>query len=94
MNKKEFVDRVVANSGFKRKDVEANLAAILNTLEECLLEEEAVVQFIGFGTFKQVVRPEKTGTHPVTKKPITIPEKKAIQFKLSANLREKMNEKE
>jgi DNA-binding protein HU-beta len=86
MNKAEFVSMVAAKAGTSKKDSEANLNAILKTIEECLVKNVDVA-FIGFGTFKAIKRPERMGRNPGTGQQIKIPATTAVQFKIGAKLK-------
>jgi len=86
MNKAEFVSMVAAKAGTSKKDSEANLNAVLKTIEECLAKGQDVA-FIGFGTFKAIKRPERMGRNPGTGQKIKIPATTAVQFKVGAKLK-------
>ena len=51
MNKAELVSKVADKTGFKKKDAEAALDAVLGTIEESLVAGDSV-RLIGFGTFE------------------------------------------
>jgi DNA-binding protein HU-beta len=87
MNKAEFISMVAAKAGTSKKDSDANLDAILAVITENLAKGEDV-PFIGFGTFKVVERPERTGRNPGTGASIKIPATKAVTFKVGAKLKE------
>jgi len=86
MTKAEFVSMVAAKAGTSKKDSEANLNAVLKTIEE-LLAKGKDVPFIGFGTFKAVKRPERMGRNPGTGAKIKIAATTAVQFKVGAKLK-------
>ena len=86
MNKAEFVSMVAAKAGTSKKDSEANLNAVIKTIEECLAKGQDVA-FIGFGTFKAIKRPERMGRNPGTGQQIKIPATTAVQFKVGAKLK-------
>ena len=52
MNKAELVSKVADKTGFKKKDAEAALDAVLGTIEESLVAGDSV-RLIGFGTFEE-----------------------------------------
>ncbi|HRF56266.1 MAG TPA: HU family DNA-binding protein [Campylobacterales bacterium] len=87
MNKAEFISMVAAKAGTSKKDSEANLNAILAVITESLAKGQDV-PFIGFGTFKAVKRPARTGRNPGTGQTIEIPESTAVSFKVGAKLKE------
>lgn len=86
MTKAEFVSMVAAKAGTSKKDSEANLNAVLATIEE-LLAKGTDVPFIGFGTFKAVKKPERMGRNPGNGTQIKIPATTAVQFKVGAKLK-------
>ncbi|MDD3465544.1 MAG: HU family DNA-binding protein [Campylobacterales bacterium] len=87
MNKAEFVSLIAAKAGTSKKDSEANLEATLAVISETLAKGQDV-PFIGFGTFKAVKKPERTGRNPGTGQAIKIPATKAVTFKVGAKLKE------
>jgi hypothetical protein len=50
MNKADLVAKVADKTGFKKKDAEMALDAVLETIEEALVAGDSV-RLIGFGTF-------------------------------------------
>ncbi len=87
MTKAEFVTLVSAKAGTSKKDSEANLDAFLAVITESLAKGQEV-PFIGFGTFKAVKRPERTGRNPGTGAAIKIAATTAVTFKVGAKLKE------
>ena len=57
MNKAELVAKVADKTGFKKKDAELALDAVLETIEKALVDGDSV-RLIGFGTFE--TRSEET----------------------------------
>ena len=51
MNKADLVAKVADKTGFKKKDAEMALDAVLETIEEALVAGDSV-RLIGFGTFE------------------------------------------
>lgn len=92
MTKAEFTSLIAAKAGTSKKDSEANLDATLAVITECLAKGQDV-PFIGFGTFKVVSRPERTGRNPGTGQAIKIPATKAVTFKVGAKLKETVSGK-
>lgn len=56
------------------------------------LVKKGRVELRGLGTFEAVERPAQTITHPVTQKPIKVPKYRAIRFRASKKLRERLLE--
>jgi len=91
MNKAELITKVADKTNLKKKDAELALDAILDTIEEALVEGESV-RLIGFGTFETRARKERTGRNP--QKPdavISIPASKAPVFKAGKSLKDAVN---
>ncbi len=91
MNKAELVGKIADKTGFKKKDAEAALDAVLETIETALVEGDSV-RLIGFGTFETRERKARTGRNP--QKPesvIDIPASKAPVFKAGKSLKDAVN---
>lgn len=91
MNKAELVGKIAEETGFKKKDAEAALDAVLNSIEEALVNGESV-RLIGFGTFETRSRKARKGRNP--QKPdtiIDIPASKAPVFKAGKSLKDAVN---
>ena len=92
MNKAELVAKVADKTGFKKKDAELALDAVLETIEKALVEDGDSVRLIGFGTFETRSRKARTGRNP--QKPdavIEIPASKAPVFKAGKSLKDAVN---
>ena len=91
MNKAELVAKVADKTGFKKKDAELALDAVLETIEQALVDGDSV-RLIGFGTFETRSRKARTGRNP--QKPdsvIEIPASKAPVFKAGKSLKDAVN---
>lgn len=91
MNKAELVSNVADKTGLKKKDAEAALDAVLETIQEALVAGDSV-RLIGFGNFETRSRKARTGRNP--QKPDTtifIPESKAPVFKAGKSLKDAVN---
>ena len=91
MNKAELVSKVADKTGFKKKDAEAALDAVLGTIEESLVAGDSV-RLICFGTFETRSRKARKGRNP--QKPeavIDIPASKAPVFKAGKSLKDAVN---
>lgn len=87
MNKTELAAAVAAKSGLSKKDSEAAVVAVLDSIKEALAEGDKV-SLIGFGTFAVKVRAARTGLNPRTKEAIEIPEAKVPSFKAGTALKD------
>ena len=91
MNKAELISAVAEKSGLAKKDADAAVNAMLESIEEAL-EACEKVQLIGFGTFETRDRKERQGRNP--RKPgetIRIAASKAPVFKAGKKLKERVN---
>ena len=82
MNKTELIAAVAEKSELSKKD-----AAVLDTIVDCVAKAEKV-QIVGFGTFEQRMRNERTGCDPRTKTQIIIPASKVPAFKAGKAFKE------
>lgn len=90
MNKSELIAKVAEKSELSKKDAEKALAAILDTIVSTVAEGEKI-QLVGFGTFEQRQRNERTGVDPRTNTKITIPASKVPAFKAGSKFKEAVN---
>jgi DNA-binding protein HU-beta len=74
------------HGGMSFADAQKIVDLILHIIKTKLSEGEKVL-LSGFGCFRVVDRKDKRGVNPKTRKPILIPGRKAIKFKLSKSLR-------
>ena len=90
MNKTELVANVAEKAGLSKKDAEKALGAVIESIEEALVEGDKV-QLIGFGTFEVKDRAARTGRNPQTGKEIDIPASKSPVFKAGKALKDSVN---
>ncbi len=86
MNKVELVNAMAAETGLKKKDVEAVLGSFINTVQGALKKGDKV-QLIGFGTFETRKRAAREGRNPQTGKTIKIPATTVPAFKAGSKLK-------
>ena len=72
MNKAELINAVAASADVSRKDTEAVITAMLDTITEALKPGDKV-QLMGFGSFEVKKRAARIGRNPRTKEEIEIP---------------------
>lgn len=87
MNKTELVAAVAAKAELSKKDAEAAVNAVLDSVKDALAEGDKV-SLIGFGTFSVKTRAARTGLNPRTKETIEIPESKVPAFKAGSALKD------
>ena len=90
MNKTELVANVAEKAGLSKKDAEKALSAVIESVEEALVEGDKV-QLIGFGTFEVKDRAARTGRNPQTGKEINIPASNTPVFKAGKALKDSVN---
>ena len=86
MNKQELISAAAEKTGFSKKDTEATVTAVLETIISAL-EDNEKVQLVGFGSFEVKERAARIGRNPKTKEAIEIPASKAPVFKPSKALK-------
>ena len=87
MNKTELVAAVAAKAELSKKDAEAAVNAVFDSVKDALAEGDKV-SLIGFGTFSVKTRAARTGLNPRTKERIEIPESKVPAFKAGSALKD------
>lgn len=87
MNKTEHVAAVAAKAELSKKDAEAAVNAVFDSVKDALAEGDKV-SLIGFGTFSVKTRAARTGLNPRTKETIEIPESKVPAFKAGSALKD------
>ena len=92
MNKTELVANVAEKAGLSKKDAEKALGAVIESIEEALVEGDKV-QLIGFGTFEGKDRAARTGRNPQTGKEIKIAASRNPVFKAGKALKDAVNNK-
>ena len=71
MNKAELIQAVAAKSGLTKKDAEAAVAAVIDSITEALKAGDKV-SLVGFGNFVVKARAARTGKNPQTGEAIEI----------------------
>ena len=87
MNKTELVAAVAAKAELSKKDAEAAVNAVFDSVKDALAEGDKV-SLIGFGTFSVKTRAARTGLNPRTKETIEIPESQVPAFKAGSALKD------
>ena len=80
MNKTELIAAVAEKTGLSKKDADAAVAAVIDSIKESLAKGDKV-QLVGFGTFEVRERAARTGLNPQTKETIQIAASKSPVFK-------------
>ncbi len=87
MNKTELVAAVAAKAELSKKDADAAVAAVFDSIKEALADGDKVA-LVGFGTFSVKERAARTGLNPRTKETIEIPAAKVPAFKAGSALKD------
>ena len=87
MNKAELINAVAASADVSKKDAEAVVSAMLETITGALKEGDKV-QLVGFGSFEVKKRAARTGRNPKTKEAIEIPASIVPVFKAGKALKD------
>ncbi|MDR1753560.1 MAG: HU family DNA-binding protein [Eubacterium sp.] len=87
MTKADLISAVAEKSGFTKKDADAAISAVIDTITETLSKGEKI-QLVGFGTFEVRDRAAREGINPQTQKKITIAATKVPAFKAGRALKD------
>ena len=87
MNKTELIAAVAEKAELKKKDAEAAVAALFDSIT-AELKKGGKVQLIGFGSFEVKKRAARTGRNPQTGKEIKIKATKYPTFKAGKALKD------
>ncbi|HEY9626234.1 MAG TPA: HU family DNA-binding protein [Coleofasciculaceae cyanobacterium] len=91
MNKGELVDKIAENADVTKKQADAILTAILDSVMEAVATEDKVT-LVGFGSFESRKRQAKEGRNPRTGETMTIPETTVPVFSAGKLFKEKVSE--
>ena len=86
MNKTELVAAVAAKAELSKKDAEAAVKAVIDSVTEALADGDKVA-LVGFGTFEVKTRAARTGKKQRTGEENSIPASKVPSFKAGAALK-------
>lgn len=87
MNKTDLVASVATKAELSKKDAEAAVKAVFESISEALADGDKVA-LVGFGNFEVKTRAARTGKNPRTGEPIQIPETKVPSFKAGSALKD------
>lgn len=90
MNKTELVAEVSEKAGLTKKDAEAAVKAVVESVTEALVKGDKV-QLVGFGTFEVREHAPRVGRNPRTGGTMNIPASKAPAFKAGQALKDAVN---
>ncbi len=90
MNKSELVAAVALASNVSKKDTEAVVKSLFETIEKAMADGDKV-QLIGFGTFETRDRAAREGRNPRNGQTVKIPSCKLPVFKAGKALKDAVN---
>ena len=90
MTKADLIDEVVKHSDLSKKDSEAIVQAVLDSIVESL-KNGGKVELRGFGSFRLRERASRQGRNPKTGEKVFVPAKKVPYFKPGKDLKELIN---
>lgn len=90
MNKTELVKVVAEKADLTQAVAAEAVNAMIDVIVEKLIEGDEVA-ILGFGAFKVADRPARTARNPQTGETVEVPASKAVTFKVSKSLNEKLN---
>ncbi len=86
MNKAEFVDEIVAKTGWTKREAETALKAVLDTVTDAVASGEKVT-LPGFGTFDKRERAARTARNPQTGEAVKVKKTSVPGFKAGAGFK-------
>ena len=90
MKKVELIEKIAAETGMTKKDVNAVCDALVATIADVMAADDSI-QLAGFGTFSSKSRAARTGRNPQTGATIEIPASRQASFSASKALKDKLN---
>ena len=92
MNKSALIAEVAEKTGLTKKDAEAAVKAVADTITDAMIQGDKV-QLVGFGTFEVRERAARFGRDPRTGESMEIAASKAPAFKAGQGLKDAVNGK-
>lgn len=92
MNKQELITAVAEQAELSKKDAEAAISALIQTIEGTLKKGDKV-QLVGFGSFEVRERAARTGRNPQTGAEMKIDAAKVPTFKAGKAFKDLVNGK-
>lgn len=90
MNKQELVDQIADGAGISKKDAEAALSTLLETVKEAVARGDKVT-IPGFGAWSRTDRSARVGRNPRTGEPVQIAASKGVKFTAGAGFKSAVN---
>ncbi len=90
VNRKDLVEAVAEECRLSRREARKAIDVTFGLIEKCILEGKDV-NVTNFGVFVPKTRQARDGTHPKNHNRIVIKEAKTVSFRLSKELKSKLN---
>ena len=90
LNRKDLVELLSEEAHLSKKEARNVIDITFGLMEKALLNGEEV-NITNFGVFMPKLRQQRDGTHPKQHNRIVIKSKRSVTFKLSKNLKQKLN---
>jgi len=91
MTKADIIKHITAKVGLSQKESQEVVETILDSIQNALAEGE-MVKIPGFGTFNVMQKEARKGRNPQTGEDLTIAPRRAINFKVSNQLKAEIEE--
>lgn len=92
MNKQDLISAIAEKANLTKKDSEAALSAVIDTIQAALKKGDKV-QLVGFGSFEVRKRAAREGRNPQTGATMKIAAAKVPTFKAGKGLKDLINKK-
>jgi len=90
MNREELISAVSTETGLTKRQASDAVHAVINNIMVELRGGQPVVIF-GFGSFKPIDKPARTGRNPSTGEAVAIKAKKVVKFTPAVALKDFIN---
>ena len=92
MTRKEILTIITTRSGLPRKRAKKAVDIFFLALRDAIVDGERI-EIRGFGTFKVKERKARTARNPRTGEPVPLPARRVPVFKVSKELKNRINQK-
>jgi DNA-binding protein HU-beta len=89
MNKGELIDAIATKADVTKKEADAILTAVMDTIVDAVSEGDKVA-LVGFGSFEPRERQAREGRNPQTGEPLTIAATRIPAFSAGKAFKEKV----
>lgn len=90
LNRKDLVELVSEEGHLSKKEARQAIDIVFDRIAEALVNGQEV-NITNFGVFEPKMRQQRDGTDPKSHKRIVIKKKRSVTFRLSKELKEKLN---